>query len=401
MTITPDPLEAKKPRRKRTIRKRTKLQAASETLAEMAHRLGPGAKLPTVHQLCKQLGISVITLNNALNVVESQKLIIRKHGVGIYVAGTLHTRLVRLLCDPSFFSVGSSPFWPMLVEQLRQRARDFDEEISLHLISPQAGIIVESTNDYEVPAPSDLPTSLVTEIRDGRVNGLLGLGLSTPIADWLISKEVPFVAFAGYGRAMVILDNEQMIRDGIATLAEQGCQRIAVWRPAPTYRRLDKPRDLSEQLRTTIRAALDAQNLPFVEELFGDSIFDLSLGDTKFTTVSLQEQGYRRAEHIFGPNTSPESRPDGLLILDDLMTAGVLAALRHTETSIGHGKNDLKIASHANAGSPVLLGWEKDVTFLEFDPAEIVQAMFEQLEAQMVGETPEEPCFYIAPHRKP
>src|SRR5688500_12473756 len=106
----------------RSVRQ-TKLQETCGQLEDLAHSLGPDAKLPTVIQLRDRFGVSVATLNSALTELEAQRVIRRKHGVGIYVSPRIRQRTVCLICDPSFFRVaGASPFWNLLVDQVRQRA---------------------------------------------------------------------------------------------------------------------------------------------------------------------------------------------------------------------------------------------------------------------------------------
>ena len=64
------------------IGKQTRFQLACERLIELAHELGPDAKLPTVLQLRDRLGISIATLNSVLNELEAQRVVRRKHGIG-------------------------------------------------------------------------------------------------------------------------------------------------------------------------------------------------------------------------------------------------------------------------------------------------------------------------------
>ena len=86
--------------------------------------------------------------------------------------------------------------------------------------------------------------------------------------------------------------------------------------------------------------------------------------------------------------------PDGLVILDDMMARGALVALSKRGQRPG---SDVKIATHVNAGSTALHGYEDDLSLIEVNPAHIVSAMFSMLETLMAGEIPDEPVVSIRP----
>ena len=88
-------------------------------------------------------------------------------------------------------------------------------------------------------------------------------------------------------------------------------------------------------------------------------------------------------------------RPDGLIILDDVMTRGALTTLHRLGL---HAGQDIVIASHANKTSSVLHGYEHCLIRLEFDPAEIVQALFALLDAQLQGRPLPAPLPPLQPH---
>src|SRR5262245_58464169 len=48
--------------------------------------LAPGARLDTQRQLAKRFGVTLMTLRQALEVLEREKLIERRHGLGTFVA---------------------------------------------------------------------------------------------------------------------------------------------------------------------------------------------------------------------------------------------------------------------------------------------------------------------------
>ena len=375
-------------------RKPTKLQTVSAQLADLAHVLGPGAKLPTVLQLRDHLGVSLATLNSALTDLETQNIILRRHGVGVFVSLSLHRKNIALLCDPSFYRVaGLSPFWDMLVQIARSRAQAKNEGFSLHFARP-AGFLAPP-NGADGSDGSPLGDTLVADLQANRVDGVLGIGVQ-PEAVALLEQSIPFVSFAGRAQYMVVLDGHESIKQGIRALSSQKCKRIAYWSPYGSYRIAetdDTPGNGGESYEWFCQALRD-HNLPVMEEFIRTGA-DIRLRAGQWSEESNQMQGYRLACHVWGNPNTP--KPDGLFCSDDIMMRGALSAFAKLNVRVGH---DVIVASHANAGSEVLLGHEDEMTLIEYDPAEVVGAMFEMLETLMDGNTPTDRVTYVLPRTR-
>ena len=97
---------------------------------------------------------------------------------------------------------------------------------------------------------------------------------------------------------------------------------------------------------------------------------------------------------VFGAHTDRADWPDGIISSDDMLTQGALTALQRLGIAVS---TDLPMITHANAGSPTLIGWTDRLARAEFDPAQLVAAMFDTIERLLRGETvPREPVL-IAP----
>jgi Transcriptional regulators len=371
--------------------RQTKLQETCGRLAQLAQELGPEAKLPTVVELRTRLGVSVATLNSALSELEAQRLIRRKHGVGIYVSPRIQQHNLVLLCDPSFFRVsGASPFWSLLVEHIRQRADEYHEAFSFHFTADALHM------PKDAPAVELLQEGFASDVAAGRVHGILGVGVLQSIADWIVEQQVPFVAFAGPAPYFVGLDSAEILRQGVRQLVSQGCRRIGMWGVVSPYRKAGGPPPDPTAVRAAFADELARHGLPFDPSLVRENLHLQQPG--RYHTETHQEQGYRTALEVFGPKTDPSQWPDGIVSSDDMMTQGALTALGRAGIRVG---KDVRIATHANAGSPALLGWEDSLTLLEVDPAEIVQKMFDTLESLMEGETPPERIMEVLPRVHP
>ncbi|MDQ3814043.1 MAG: GntR family transcriptional regulator [Armatimonadota bacterium] len=361
----------------------TKTQALSSYLIELANKLGPEARLPTMQELCNSLGVSVVTLNRALSELEAQNIIQRKHGVGIFVSPRLNQKTIGLVYDHDIFGTTASPFGSLLVEEARDRAARGSEKFSVY---------------FAMPSREGLPVhdDLVEAIRARRLSGILFVSEQHPQAiEWLLRQNVPLVALSYKPVApwRVAIDHAAGVRLGVQALAEQGCRRIGLWIPLGVgIGRAEGEKSFPEL--DAFRQELKKHGLPFNLEWVWEH---KNLTDTlpAHEAETKQEQGYRAANAVFG-SAGPKQKdaPDGLVIMDDMMTRGALVAFQKLRL---HPGSDIKIATHTNRGSAVLHGYESDLIFIEVDPAEIVQAMFSMLETLMEGRTPPEPTVSIRP----
>ena len=362
--------------------KPTKFQSICGRLTDLAYELGPDAKLPTVLQLREQMGVSMATLNSVLTELETQRVVRRRHGVGIYVSPDIRQNRICLICDPSFFRVsGISPFWGILVEKVRCRAEKEHEAFSFHFSLD----VTEDNSPLEFDdfglTVQSLPEALSDDIRNGRIDGVLGVGLSMATSEWIQRQNVPFVGFAGPGQYIFVLDSEESIRQGTTALCEAGCQRIGFWSPVAPHRYTELP--FNTKPIATFEEALTTQGRVFDSSLVWDNQHLIPAGGG-IQTLSHQEQGYHGAMEAFGPHTDRAEWPDGIYSTDDMLTQGLLTGLQRLGVRVGE---EIKIVTHANIGSPVLLGWEDRITRLEVDPSEIVEGMFDILETLMHGQS--------------
>jgi DNA-binding LacI/PurR family transcriptional regulator len=229
---------------------------------------------------------------------------------------------------------------------------------------------------------------LVQEIKSGCVQGIISVGLHEDIARWIDVQGIPNVAFAGPGRYVVGLDSGNLVRQGAAQLVQQGCRKLALWQAAGPRRPIVIHSGPSEE-EMAFEEVLQQNGLTFDAKRVRYGADHLTEADT-ITTETTQEQGYRVAMEVCG--ASRKSLPDGIVISDDLMTRGALTAFAKLGLRAGQ---DVKIATHANRGSSVLMGHEDELTLVEFDPSELVQAIFDTLETLMNGETPPHNSFSI------
>lgn len=337
----------------------SKTSQVSATLRRMARDAGPDGKLPTHSALLRQFGVSGATLNAALDELETQRVIYRRHGVGIFAAPRLQKATVALACNPGFLKGAShSPFWDLLLREAQEHAEADDISCEIHFCK------LRGTD--ELPFSESLSHALAM----GHVQGMLSVGMNRAVGRWLSERHIPHVAFGGPGTFSVGLDIGAIIEESVQVLVRRGCRRIALLSPVQPFRRLPIRDDVCSVNSEVFRMALARHGLSFDARLVkeGDELLREGGGQTN---LLFREQGYLFAKRIF--DTVNREVPDGLVITDDMMALGVLAALRECQLEVGE---DVQIASHTNRGTAVFGAMEASIVRLEIDPAEIVQVMF-------------------------
>ncbi|GCE22166.1 GntR family transcriptional regulator [Dictyobacter kobayashii] len=343
---------------------------------ELALQMEPGQKLPTVSELCTRFGTSRATLDEALSRLEQQHVIERKHSKGIFISDKIHRKTISILLDASLLAQQRhSPFWGELwhlfAQEAQHRAQSKNEYHSFHLVL--------RTTEHQVILPEEMVHMMEAHL----VHGLLVVGMSD--YEWGEHAAIPCVTFAGYDRWMVGFDQAQFALMTVKALAEQGCRNIGIW--SPTMMTVDGPEPPSFH---DYRSCLNVFDLPFQPELARTVPPDFLYQHPQ--NLSFSAQGYKIAMDVFSHPTVP--RPDGLIVTDDMLMEGVLAALNRLQVTIG---DDIKVATHANAGSMLIFNGIPGLTVVEFDPAEIVQKMFMVLDTLMAGQKPADATTKVIP----
>lgn len=256
-------------------------------------------------------------------------------------------------------------FWDLLFAQLEEHVQANSETVEFHWANAdEAGPVLSQT--------------LLEKISSGQIHGLIGIALSDEQVErvWQqLPAGVPMVGFAQHPPYIVWYSLNELVRMAVPLLAKRGCRNISFWRVLFTAGQKAK-NELDLSLRDEFIQALSKAGLPFNPSLYSvQHLLENRAG------LSAHQMGYRIALEYFGGEQ--EVRPDGIIIADDTVTVGALAALRHLGLEPGR---DVHIVSHANAGSPLLFGTEKELMLLEFDTADLVRELFDLLNRVIAGE---------------
>ncbi len=343
-------------------------QVLRERMRGLARQIGAGGKFPRVTELCRELGVSPTTLNGVLSNLEEDGLIVRRHAVGIFVADVLPVARHRaMVCHPSFFRAAQvSPFWSMLMDGIRARSTERGEAFEFYLSNP---------DDVDQP----LPLALMDDIRAGRIAYVLGVGLHGD-AWWMMQQRVPVVTLFGKGHVIVNLNSERQTQLAVSALQERCCRNLAFSARAWPFHQPDELRqDVLHEAKMWQNAL---HNLGLRCRRSWMKPDEKSIDDPELHSLSLQEQGFQAVTQLFQRGASG---PDGLYFNDDNQMQGALVALHRLGIRIGH---DVAVATLANTGSKSLWGHEDDLILLQYDPADVIDALFNSLDELLSGRRP-------------
>ncbi len=352
-------------------KRRNKSETVGEALIALARARGPGVKLPTFEELCLQFSVSRTTLERALEPLERQGLLRRKHGSGIYVQPAVRLKTVGVVFGGDIFSPGFSPFWSLLLGSVRQQAGGRD-------LQPRAYFdLSQGSSDC------DGHVQLFEDLEAARLHGLM---LFAPQSNddyrWLDAYSVPRVAFGNAGSLWhVSFDYDAFFRLATAALARTGCRRVAL-------------------LGHGVLA-----HLPTVEATFREAGLDgVQFDDWSYETWSKIIPGAGSHEHCARAlaqrllaDIGHTPLPDAVISTEDTATRGLVAALQQAGLQPGR---DLRIVTSENTGSPVLDPFADGLTRIAFNPADVIRAALGMLDTLMAGGTPPENPVLVRPEEE-
>ena len=324
-----------------------------ESLTGIARGLGPGAKLPTVSELCSSLRVSTATLNQILKELESQHVIERYHGRGIYVSESIGQIIIGVVFGENLFDEHHSPFWRLLVHEAGRQSASHGFCSRIYMDSSPSGMGFHAREQ------------LKEDLLAGKLHGLL---LLTPLHgealhECLGKSGVPMVTFGGTHGASVDLDNDASLMQGAAMLAGFGCRNVVF-----IGQESSKAAALEAELS---HRGLDSRVADWSYEKLVESGF----------SGTREECVFRKAMMLLSEK-SDKPLPDGVLGLDDTMTRGLINAMN---LSGMWPSENMEIVTSSNKGSPVLYPYAEFLTRIEFDPEECIDISLKMLKSLVDG----------------
>jgi DNA-binding LacI/PurR family transcriptional regulator len=304
---------------------------------EVLSQRKPGERLPSEAELARRFQVSIVTLRNATMALESDGLVKRISGVGVVVCErktrgrlALVSRDVTFSPRPLYFHLR---FTPLLQRNLLTAG--WETVVHLQIGSDSTGL-----------------SDLQNEMSRGRYDAIVWT-LGDPPQDFHDdAQDRGVMLLGGRDRALVQVDHDSMIRNGVDHLVAAGCRRVAgLFSGPPTELPASDNRHATQVFNQRLRHhGLKTAPGRVVQ-------------DTEARLLGSGWQGFRDLW------TASRDRPDGLLVLDDVLYRDAARAILELGIRV---PSQLRIVTHSNRGDDLVHPFP--VSLLEVDPEEMASA---------------------------
>lgn len=338
-------------------------QIAADLRELIRGELAPGSLLPGEHALAARYSVHRMTVRQALDVIAQEGLIRRRQGKGSVVVDSAAIGECAIVVRPQLLDQGKFPFYSLACTALVEAVGVANPGLTVRL-----HVGKQTDTGWEFPKTLDLLDPRILP----HLRGVYTFHPLFEIEDRLLSANVPVVGLTEIGQYTVFTARDALFEEGFAHLKSAGCQTLGVIWAIPAGR------DWREDIRGTwVTRRLDAGIVDghpeWVEPYVGEEITERTGYDS-----------FMRLWH-------GASRPEGVLVTDDIMCRGVLRAALHLGIEL---PRDLKLITYANRG--IELPYHKPVTRIEYDPVELVRRAVKLMGQLQEGKKPARRCIRLA-----
>jgi len=318
-------------------------QMAGRLRAEIAG-MKPGDRLPSMREICRNYGVSINTVGSVVALLEQEGLVVRRAGSGVFVADRAARKRIGILSELHLFDPRIGPFWRSLAGKTKI-ALEAEGHIShLYVGNVEAG-----------SGASDEPTCprFWEDVAAGRLDAAVILDVPATPAWKERVRKMPIPAAGPWTPYAVEVDFLGIAQAAVARLAEQGCRRLGCmgW---------DNDADFVQAVQrhglTTCKDWIRTNQNPDV-----------------------RCEGWRDLRDIW---SAKAGRPDGLVILDDMLFADAQLAMLEFGVRVPEEVR-LAVVTSRGASPPLRL----PLTAFEIDPAEVAAELVGLLGQRLAGES--------------
>ena len=324
-------------------------------------KLPVGTKLPTAVELAVSWGVSTCTVHNALTTLVKAGLLKRQRGMGTFVAEPKRKlKCAAIYCSQDFWDASDMSFYQLLYRAVQAEFR--------HL-GADTRFIIDSRAKEE---HGSVYPPLLDAIQAGEVQALVHWLGNRSITPTLLRLPVP-LAFLTGGLSIphnVLLDSRHFLELAMDRLKREGCRSVGVI----SNMAVENEDEGHSPFHTDFVEVAGERGLE-IRNSWIRSGARHALGSGKY-----ERFGYDSFQAIW----SQRKRPEGLIILPDMVVRGALTAIAERRVSV---PGDLVLALHRNEGIDIPCPFP--AFWITARPTEVARALVRQIERQFRGEAPE------------
>lgn len=303
-----------------------------------------GDKLPTVRALCRRFDVSVNTVSMALDLLSRDGLVEKWQGSGVYVRERPPRLRIGILSELDLLDLRIGGHFRVLAGALRQQVAAAGMDPQLYVGHAEPG------------QASDEPTcpQFWTDVAAGRLAGAVMVNVPSTQAWHRRVRGCPIPAVGGMTPYTADYDKAGVMQAAVTRLAAQGCRRLGL---------------LAWHTVTPFREAVAAAGLTTHDAWIRNDI-----------DPGVRGAGWDEFREVW---SAREGRPDGLVILDDMLFADAQMAMFELGVQV---PRDLRLAVVTTRGAwPAL---HLPATVYEIDVTELAAAFVGMLTKRLRGEAP-------------
>ena len=348
-----------------------KAQAAYVSLRKRVFSTGVGVPFPPVSEISRELGVSQHTINKAYAQLEVEGLIERKRRKGVFVADRTATGEMAIVLKPQLLGAEASQSYRIICAALTEILHTLNPSwnVKLHL----GKAVIEGrafSKTLDILEPTVLP----------RLRGIFSFHSLYDQEPFLEKNGVPIVHVDDInGKYHVSFDRKDFFRQAINCLIDTGCRTAGL---LYTEYSCKKREDMHKHEKKSdyFSELADTYGLQYRPEWM--------ICRKHSTSENITENdGYNLFMRLW---KQPE-KPDGLIVVDDVLCKGVLRAVLQLGLSL---PEDIRLITYANKGVP--LPFHKPVTRVEFDLVEEARIAVDMMKTLIHGENMDEKSILLS-----
>lgn len=333
-------------------------QIADVLREDVLRNYKPDDQLPPENQLAKAFQVSLLTVREALCVLDQEGLVARRRGRGTFVLDPRDRQQVAIVSELNILLPRVSYFYRRLVLQAQKYFDAQDKRTTLYLGS--AGLD-QTRNGVTCD-------HLFQDVEENKICGILGVTLPVDRNLLLLCKRkaIPVVSpHPEYG-CTVTFEQSSLINKSVAYLVGRGCQKIAFLYHGP-QKQMGR---IEHSSLVLFRKEMKSHGLPVREEWVGANLPKETPG-----------AGWESFCNIW---SASDEKPDGIVVTDDMLFRDAMVAICALGIDV---PGELRVCTHANKGGDTLYPFP--VARVEVDPDAHAVVMGDMMMKLLRGEVVE------------